>query len=93
MAAPKIFVSYSYDSQQHKDWVRKLATGLRVQGIDAVLDQWDLTLGQDMAAFMATGIRKADRVLLICSEAYVAKAEAGMGGVGYLPLRTTHSPD
>lgn len=89
MAAPKIFVSYSYDSQQHKDWVRKLATGLRVQGIDAVLDQWDLTLGQDMAAFMATGIRKADRVLLICSEAYVAKAEAGMGGVGYERLVVT----
>ena len=89
MAAPKVFVSYSYDSQQHKDWVRDLATALRAQGIDAVLDQWDLTLGQDMAAFMATGIRTADRVLLVCSETYVAKAEAGKGGVGYERLIVT----
>jgi hypothetical protein len=81
--APKVFISYSHDSQPHKDWVRDLATVLRANGIDVVLDQWDLSPGQDIAAFMAGGIQTADRVLLICTEQYVSKAEAGSGGVGY----------
>lgn len=89
MPSPKVFVSYSHDSQQHKDWALRLATSMRVYGIDAVLDQWDLVPGQDLAAFMVAGIRTADRVVMICSEAYVAKAEAGIGGVGYERLIVT----
>jgi TIR domain len=89
MPAPKVFVSYSHDSPQHKEWVLHLASSLRASGIDAVLDQWDLVPGQDVAAFMAGGIRTADRVLLICSDTYVAKAEAGTGGVGYERLIVT----
>jgi hypothetical protein len=81
MPAPKVFISYSHETQQHKDWVRSLASALRANGIDAVLDQWDLSAGQDIAAFMAGGIRTADRVLLICTDAYLSKAEAGTGGV------------
>ena len=49
---PKVFISYSHDSQSHKDWVRQLATDLRDKGIDAILDQWELKLGDDLAAFM-----------------------------------------
>ena len=89
MPAPKVFVSYSHDSEQHKDWVRNLASELRMNGIDAVLDQWDLSPGQDIAGFMAGGIRTADRVLLICSDSYVSRAEAGTGGVGYERLIVT----
>ena len=89
MPAPMVFISYSHDSRLHKEWVLQLAIALRAHGIDVTLDQWDLVAGQDMAAFMATGIRTADRVVLICSEAYVAKAEDGTGGVGYERLIVT----
>jgi hypothetical protein len=89
MPAPKVFISYSHDSQEHKDWVLRLASDLRTSGIDAVLDRWDLSPGQDMAAFMAHGISSADRVLLICTDNYVSKAEAGTGGVGYERLIVT----
>jgi hypothetical protein len=89
MPAPKVFISYSHDCEQHKDWVLSLASALRTNGIDAVLDQWDLSPGQDMAGFMAKGIRSADRVLLICTGPYVTKAEAGTGGVGYERLIVT----
>lgn len=89
MAAPKVFISYSHDSQLHKDWVRALAAALRANGIDAVLDQWDLAPGQDIAEFMAGGIRTADRVVLVCTEPYVSKAEAGTGGVGFERLIVT----
>ncbi|MBC7490457.1 MAG: toll/interleukin-1 receptor domain-containing protein [Glaciimonas sp.] len=89
MPAPMVFISYSHDSPQHKEWVLQLAITLRAHGIDVTLDQWDLVAGQDMAAFMTTGIRTADRVVLICSEAYVSKAEGGIGGVGYERLIVT----
>lgn len=89
MAAPNVFISYSHDSASHKEWVLKLATNLRTAGINATLDQWDLSPGQDLAAFMHDGIAKADRVLLVCSETYVKKSEGGLGGVGYERLIVT----
>ena len=89
MTAPRVFISYSHDSTEHKDWVLGLASALRTNGIDAILDQWDLSPGQDMAAFMVQGIQTADRVLLICTGPYMSKAEAGTGGVGYERLIVT----
>ena len=89
MAAPLVFISYSHDSEPHKEWVKKLASDLRALGIDAVLDQWDLRAGQDMAKFMQDGVSKSDRVIMICSSPYVKKAEAGIGGVGFERLIVT----
>jgi hypothetical protein len=83
MSAPKVFISYSHDDADHKRWVLKLATDLRLNGVDATIDQWDLSPGQDTVSFMTNGIAHADRVLLICSENYIKKAELGSGGVGY----------
>lgn len=83
MTAPRVFVSYSHDSDAHKMWVRELCGRLVASGIDVTLDQWALVPGADVVAFMNQGIAAADRVVMICSEAYVAKAEAGVGGVGY----------
>lgn len=89
MTAPIVFISYSHDTPEHKQWVLRLATDLRTNGVDATLDQWDLVPGQDIAAFMAHGIAQSDRVLLICSDNYVTKAEQGTGGVGYERLIVT----
>src|SRR5262245_19864402 len=87
--APRVFISYSYDSDAHKGWVLKLASDLRSAGVDATLDQWDLSPGQDVVAFMTNGIASADRVILVCSDKYVTKSEAGKGGVGYERLIVT----
>jgi DNA-binding CsgD family transcriptional regulator len=83
---PSVFISYSHDSEEHKEWVRAFATDLRLNGVDVNLDQWDLRPGQDIVQFMHEGIARADRVLLICSERYVAKSDSGTGGVGYEKL-------
>ena len=42
----------SRHSTAHKEWVLKLASDLRAAGVDVVLDQWDLALGQDLSIFM-----------------------------------------
>ena len=86
MNPPIAFISYSHDSAQHKAWVQKLATELRGMGIDAILDVWDFRLGQDASEFMQQGISRSDRVLMICTEKYVAKANQGKGGVAYEKL-------
>jgi hypothetical protein len=87
--APRAFISYSHDSPEHKSWVLKLGSDLRAIGVDVVLDQWDLALGQDVSLFMQRGISEADRVVMVCSSDYVSKSEKGLGGVGYERLIVT----
>ncbi|WP_175796243.1 toll/interleukin-1 receptor domain-containing protein [Burkholderia anthina] len=77
---PKVFISYSWDSPEHRVWVAQLATSLRRDGIEAILDQWYVKLGEDLAAFMAINVRECDRVLVICTEEYVRKARERKGG-------------
>jgi hypothetical protein len=89
MSTPTAFISYSHDSQEHKQWVLDLALRLRGTGIDASLDQWDLAPGNDLAHFMEQRIASSDRILMICTERYVGKANAGSGGVGYEKMIVT----
>jgi hypothetical protein len=89
MTAPVVFIPYSHDSQEHKQWVLDLATRLRSSGIDAVLDQWELGPGSDLPQFMEQNLSRASRVLMICTERYVEKANAGVGGVGYEKMIVT----
>ena len=89
MSIPRVFISYSHDSQEHKKWVLDVATRLRNTGIDATLDQWDLQPGDDLPAFMERNLRESDRVLMVCTEKYVEKANSGHGGVGYEKMIVT----
>ncbi|MCG7990118.1 MAG: toll/interleukin-1 receptor domain-containing protein [Candidatus Thiodiazotropha lotti] len=91
MNPPRVFISYSHDSAIHKGWVLDFATTLRNRGIDAVLDQWDLTPGDDLPHFMETELAQCDYVIMVCSEIYVEKANAGEGGVGYEKMIITSS--
>lgn len=82
-SAPRCFISYSHDNENHKEWVLNLATRLVKNGVDVILDQWDLRLGGDLPSFMESGLTDVDRVICVCSENYVTKANSGVGGVGY----------
>lgn len=83
MKIPKVFISYSHDTLEHKKWVLDLAIRMRNNGIDAIIDQWELKPGDDLPHFMETHLSNSDLVLMICSEKYVEKANEGKGGVGY----------
>ncbi len=86
---PTVFISYSHDTPEHKRWVGELAAKLVDNGVDVILDQWDLGLGDDVPKFMEAGVGRADRVLMICTESYVKKADDGRGGVGYEAMIVT----
>lgn len=89
MAIPKVFISYSHDTQTHKKWVLDLATRLRNTGIDAALDQWDLKPGDDLPHFMEQNLANSDYILMVCTDNYVTKANSGVGGVGYEKMIVT----
>ena len=83
MEPPRCFISYSWDSEEHREWVRHLANRLRECGVDALLDQFHCAPGTDLAEFMETSIRESAFVLLVCTPNFARRANAGIGGVGY----------
>lgn len=80
---PKVFISYAWESDNLKDWVKNLAIKLRNNGIDSKLDQWEIVPGDQMPHFMEKSVRENDYVLLICTCIYKMKSENRIGGVGY----------
>ena len=85
----KVFISYSHDTPEHRRWVSELSAKLHRKGVNIILDQWELRPDDDVTQFMERGIRDSDRVLVICTDSYVRKANAGEGGVGYEPMIVT----
>ncbi len=83
MSNPKTFISYAWESDEIKGWVKNLATELRNDGIDAKLDQWEVVPGDQMPHFMEKSVRENDFVLIICTPKYKSKSENRIGGVGY----------
>jgi len=81
---PSVFISYCWTSEEHKNWVKDLASRLRQDGVDAFIDDWRLNPGQDRFAFMEAAItaESTTKVLVICDENYKLKADRRAGGVG-----------
>jgi hypothetical protein len=79
-----VFITYSWDSLEHQQWVLNLAKDLiEKYGIDVILDEFDLKAGSDLPHFMEQAIEKADKVLIILTPKYKVKAEARVNGAGY----------
>ncbi len=82
--APKLFISYSWTSPQHKQWVLDLAKELRKFGVDAILDTWDIKEGQDVIKFMEGMVTDStiNKVMMVVDKSYADKADEREGGVG-----------
>ena len=80
---PKVFISYAWESEDLKDWVKNLAIELRNKGVDAKLDKWEVVPGDQMPHFMEKSVRENDYVLLVCTPKYKQKSDNRIGGVGY----------
>jgi hypothetical protein len=84
MTNPKAFISYSWTSLQHAEWVVQLGTQLRESGVDVILDKWDLKEGHDALAFMEKMVADPEikKVVVVLDREYVEKADGRKGGVG-----------
>lgn len=49
---PKVFISYSWHPEENKVRVQRLAERLMGDGVNVILDVWDLKNGQDKYVFM-----------------------------------------
>lgn len=78
-----VFISYSWDSDEHCNWVLNLATKLAENGVYVILDRFDLKAGKTMTQFMEKAVNQSDKVLLIMTPNYKDKADNRVGGVGY----------
>ncbi len=78
----RVFVSYSWDNDTHKNWVFQLCQDLRDKGVDAIIDQ-AMRKGKDLLDFMEKGIANAHRVLVVGTPNYKRKSEEEKGGVKY----------
>ena len=93
---PKVFISYSHDTTQHKARVLELAQRLRGDGIDAWIDQFEDSPPQGFPRWMQQQIAQADYVLLVCTPIYhirfdgLEEARKGKGAnfEGHLILQT-----
>lgn len=70
MNFPKVFISYSHDSEEHREAVLALAQRLRADGIDAWIDRFESAPAQGWARWMRERIQASDFVVLICTETY-----------------------
>jgi SEFIR domain len=81
---PKAFISYSWTSESHRELVRNWADRLMADGVNIVLDQYDLKEGHDKYVFMEKMVTdpSVTHVLVICDKTYAEKADARKAGVG-----------
>jgi len=81
---PKIFISYSWSSPEHEEWVLELAESLMKDGIDIALDKWQLREGDDPIIFMESMVNDPTitKIIMIIDEKYTDRANQRHGGVG-----------
>ena len=84
IATPKIFVSYSWSSPEHEQWVLDLCHSLNNDGIEILLDKWDLREGDDSISFMERMVNDPTitKIIMVIDNKYTEKANARSGGVG-----------
>jgi hypothetical protein len=81
---PKAFISYSWSSQEHQQWVLDLASQLRESGVDVTIDKWDLREGHDAIQFMEKMVtdKEIKKVIMVLDRTYAEQADGRKGGVG-----------
>ncbi|HQM27678.1 MAG TPA: TIR domain-containing protein [Syntrophorhabdus sp.] len=81
---PRLFISYSWTSPEYEEWVLELATELCENGVDVIIDKWNLKEGHDANAFMEkmASDPSIKKVAIVCDKVYAEKADGRSGGVG-----------
>jgi tetratricopeptide (TPR) repeat protein len=72
---PRVFISYSHDSEKHREHVLELANRFRSDGIDAWLDLYEQAPPEGWPRWMQRQLQEADFILVICTESYKRRFE------------------
>jgi hypothetical protein len=78
-----VFISYSHDSPAHLERVLKLSDRLRRDGIDCLIDQYEMSPREGWPRWTMSQIEEARFVLVVCTDTYHrrvrGKEESGKG--------------
>lgn len=75
MESPKVFISYSHDSEEHKGRVYDLSERLTSDGVDSQIDQYEFSPLGGWPRWTRNQIKDADYVLVVCTEKYERRYE------------------
>jgi hypothetical protein len=75
---PKVFISYSHDSEKHQQHILDLADRLREGGIDCIIDQYVDSPSDGWPRWTISQIEGAEFVLAVCTDQY-SRLFAGNG--------------
>ena len=67
---PRVLISYAQGDSAHSQWIAELAARLRVDGLDAIIDQYDPRPAKPWVDWVNDEFRRADWILLACTGAY-----------------------
>ena len=67
--SPRVFISYAQGDAAHSQWIAELAARLRVDGLDAIIDQYDPRPAKPWQDWVNDEFRRADWILLACTRA------------------------
>jgi hypothetical protein len=76
---PRVYISYSWDSAEHKTQVLALSNRLRGDGIETHLDQYEVGPASGWKRWQEEQIERADFVALVCTPRYRQRLESGVG--------------
>lgn len=79
----RVFISHTSTTDEAVEWVKDLALHLIDNGIQARLDRFHLRRGMDLPQWMCNELSMAQKVIVVCDEAYKQKADGRLGGVGW----------
>jgi hypothetical protein len=81
---PKVFISYCWTSPRHRAQVQEWAERLLGDGVDVVLDVYDLKEGDDKFVYMERMVtdESVTHVLVMADQEYARRADARQAGVG-----------
>ena len=71
----RAFISYSHDSEEHKDRVWDLCERLRHDGIDCRIDQHEFSPPEGWPRWCRNQVQESQFVLVVCTESYERRYE------------------
>ncbi|HME09591.1 MAG TPA: SEFIR domain-containing protein, partial [Bryobacteraceae bacterium] len=83
---PRVFISYTHDSQEHMDRVWDLSEKLRGDGVDCRIDQHEESPPEGWPRWCRNQVQESQFVLMACTETYQrryegkAEPDEGQGG-------------
>ncbi|MED4006073.1 toll/interleukin-1 receptor domain-containing protein [Priestia aryabhattai] len=84
MERKRVFISYSWDSEEHQEWVLYLANCLRTKGLIAETDIFETQQKSvHLNKMMVEKVRDSDFIIIVLTENYAKKADKFEGGVGF----------